>query len=207
MSNWRVWAVTGAIYIGFALLFLFPLYQQHEAALAVSRNLDNYLKTIQEHKKPATPAVISGAPVSIAINRLGIDLPIEKGYYDPFSATWTLNDYHAFVDAQTIANPLVSNQTNHNVFIYAHDFENLFEKTSQLIPGDLVNITTSNGYVFTYEYQSGSIVKPSSTYILTQQGSKDQLTLMTCSGTWYQNRHVMYLSFLNVVPVNTKATN
>ncbi|HUD06716.1 MAG TPA: sortase [Candidatus Saccharimonadales bacterium] len=205
IANWRIWTVTGIIYIGFTMLFLLPVFEQHLATITVNKDLTSYLGSIKQDKKPiSSPSLISGTPISISINRLGVNLPIEKGYYDNLDGTWTLNNYHAFVDASTVANPVVSNATTGNAFIYAHDFENLFEKTSQLIPGDLVNITTSNDYIFTYEYQSGAIVEPSSTYILTQQGNKDQLTLMTCSGAWYQNRHVMYFSFLNVQPLKSK---
>src|SRR3954469_21396116 len=81
------------------LLLVWTLFKPHPSAISV---LDQGPKPL-----PAAiqPILVSGLPVRIVIPSISIDLPIEQGFYDKATNSWTLTGYHAqFAMPSRIAN-------------------------------------------------------------------------------------------------------
>lgn len=136
---------------------------------------------------------IGGTPVRIIVPSRNIDLTVILGSYDPSTGNWTLSNNKA----QFATNSSVANNKAGNTFIYGHDIPQVFKRLEGLQPGDLAQIYTDNGYVFTYKYRTAIDVDPSNTGIFTYSGPSI-LTLQTCSGIWSQNRHLMTFDFVEV---------
>jgi LPXTG-site transpeptidase (sortase) family protein len=136
---------------------------------------------------------IGGTPVRIVVPNRTIDLPVIQGSYDPDTGNWTLSNNKA----QFALNSSVANNKLGNTFIYGHDIPQVFKRLEGLVAGDIAQIYTDNGYVFTYKYRSSIDVDPSNTNIFSYSGPSI-LTLQTCSGVWSQNRHLMTFDFVEV---------
>src|SRR5690348_9975624 len=78
-----------------ALLFLWftlnPLFIHHSSQIVFAQSPIKESKSVSSNVK-----VISGIPVRIVISPLYIDLPVDKGTYDPTTDTWTLHDLKAY---------------------------------------------------------------------------------------------------------------
>jgi len=145
-------------------------------------------------QKPAiVKRVIYGEPVSLQIERLGINLPIKNGVYDSTTGKWTLSD-DAVYFAQITALP---NNQRGNTFLYGHNDRNVFGSLSGLIGGDLAIIRTANNHIFTYVYSSDETIPPDLTSVLYANPDTPQLTMMTCEGVFSQARRLMYFNLLD----------
>jgi LPXTG-site transpeptidase (sortase) family protein len=136
---------------------------------------------------------VSGKPVRIRVASRAIDLPVIDGTYDATSGNWTLSN----TKAQFALNSSANNNRGGNTFIYGHDVPQVFKALEGLAVGDIAEVTTDNGYVFTYRYRSAIEVEPTNTSIFTYSGPPI-LTLQTCSGIWSQNRRLMTFDFVEV---------
>jgi LPXTG-site transpeptidase (sortase) family protein len=146
---------------------------------------------------------ISGSPSSISIDRLNINLPVAPGYYNFNTKKWTLDSKHVFTDNLDNANPIVSNtQTNVTVF-YGHDIPGILVNTSNLVYGDILKVNTVNGYTFTYYYDHDKVVSPTDASFLSAKNTGDSVALMTCTGEFYQSRHVMYFRLISISKINS----
>lgn len=97
------------------------------------------------------------------------------------------------------ANVLPNNLAG-NTYIYGHNNRHVFNQLPQLLPGDLVELTTSNGYVFTYETNQIVDTHPGDVDAIAPS-VKPQLTLQTCVGEHYELRRLFYLEYTGVRPV------
>ena len=132
--------------------------------------------------------IIYGEPVSITVERLGINLPIKNGVYDPTTDKWTLSDDAVFY-AQITTLP---NNQRGNTFLYGHNDKNVIGFLSELVVGDIVIIKTANNHIFTYTYTNDETVPPDLTSVLYANPDNPRLTIMTCEGVFSQARRLMY---------------
>lgn len=137
----------------------------------------------------------TGAPVSIQVPNVGINLAVIDGSYDPVKDSWTLTDDKAQFAAMTD----LPNDRAGNTFIYGHNTDAVFAKLAGLKAGDIAEIKTANNLTFQYVYSGEQIVQPSNTDILNAEPATPRLTLMTCEGIFSQTRRVMFFDFKEVV--------
>jgi LPXTG-site transpeptidase (sortase) family protein len=141
-----------------------------------------------------TPGAISGEPVHISIPSQNISIDIEPGYYNAVNKTWTLSTTKAEF-AEITSQP---NNVGGNTFIYGHNRASVFKSLLGAKTGDMAIVTTSNGHTFTYELVEQHDTDPSDVSLFNYQG-KPILTLQTCSGLWYQNRHLFTFDLVKAV--------
>lgn len=140
-------------------------------------------------------SIKTGAPVSILVPNVGINLPVIDGTYDSAKDSWTLTDDKAQFAAMTDR----PNDRAGNTFIYGHNTDPVFAKLAGLKTGDVAEVKTANDLTFRYVYSGEQIVQPSNTDILNAEPATPRLTLMTCEGIFSQTRRVMFFDFTGVV--------
>ncbi len=142
-----------------------------------------------ETVKPA----IAGKPVRIALESLGIDLPVDDGFYEPSNNSWTLSGYHAqFAHPTPPANDKIG-----NTLIYGHNNKYVFGPLKRIQSGEIAKIYTDNGHVFSYEFQEATNLNPDDTTIFSYDGPPI-LTIQTCSGNWNEWRRLFRFKFIGV---------
>jgi len=139
--------------------------------------------------KPS-PELITGTPVALDISSLNMHLAIINGYYNSKNGEWTLT----LDKAQYATVTVPPNNLSGNTLIYGHYRPEVFAYLHLIKPGAQATITTDNGYVFTYTYQSTEAFDPHDTSIFTYQGAP-RLTIQTCSGTFMQHRQMYYFQY------------
>jgi LPXTG-site transpeptidase (sortase) family protein len=189
------------VYAGIAGFLIMPTVQRMQTSQRVQTQLTQYLKQKQSHKA-VTPVPLSGTPVSISIERLGINLPVAPGYYNVSTQKWTLDNHHVFTDNYTNTNPTVSEKQSKTTVIYGHDTPGVLVKTSELTHGDILTIDTQNGYQFRYYYDKSKVVPPNDTSVLREKNKGDSVILLTCTGAWYQSRRAMYFHLIDVQKIS-----
>lgn len=182
-------------YVAVALLAAMPpisraLTEQrvHAQLIAVEQSLS------RSGSQTASAAPVSGLPIHLAIKRLGISFPISRGYYNIARNDWTLDSNHVFIDAYTNPSPLVATSQTKDVVIYGHNFNDVLGKTTEMVPGDILTLTTDNGYVFNYYFVKSTAVVPNDVSILNLEDRNYPVLLVTCTGLWDQSRRVMYFT-------------
>lgn len=150
-----------------------------------------------EKPKPAVfvQSTISGKPISVHVPRLGIDLLIVDGAYDRATDSWTLTDDKAQFATMTDQ----PNDHSGNTFIYGHNTDRVFARLAGLVSGDIVQVKTANGHIFSYAYSGEQSVLPTNTSVLSDTSATPRLTLMTCEGWLSQTRRIMYFDFKEVI--------
>lgn len=140
----------------------------------------------------STPAKVNlqGIPVRIVFPSQGVDLPVDKGYYDEAKQTWTLSGTHAQYAVMTAQ----ANNSDGNTFIYGHNNKKVFGPL-KMKTGDIAIIMTENGHKFYYSFKTVSDVQPDDVSLFNYQGPPI-LTVQTCSGAWYQNRRLFVFDLL-----------
>lgn len=147
----------------------------------------------------ADTEVIYGQPAELAIPRLGLDLKILNGSYDATTKGWTLDDWHAFWMVDT---PQLTDRSKMTI-IYGHDQENVFGHLNLLKPGDALVITTAQGALVNLRYRADAVVQP--TDVQLARSGDATVALITCSGSFYQQRRVMYFDFVSAVGPKVKS--
>ena len=138
----------------------------------------------------------TGQPVAISIPSLNINLQVIPGVYNKNNGEWTLT-----LDKAQFAEPSVTpNDVTGNTLIYGHYRPQVFAYLHLIKPGAQTVITTSNGYKFTYTYQSSEAFNPTDTSIFSYQGPP-RLTIQTCSGAFMQNRQMYFFKYDGYVKV------
>lgn len=138
--------------------------------------------------------VVQGVPVKITFPQLSLSVDVVDGTYNPHDQSWTLNGDKA--QYATITVP--ANNFSGNTFIYGHSNKQVFSKLLQLNQiGAEAIVTTRNGLNFYYRLRTIKDVKPSDVSLFAYRG-KPILTVQTCSGSWYQNRHLLSFDFVKV---------
>lgn len=139
---------------------------------------------------PVAPQAITGKPVSISIPSLNITLPVVDGAYHADSQKWDLS-----LDKAHFALPTTQpNDQSGNTLIYGHYRPQVFAYLHLIKPGATAQITTDNGYVFSYSFVDSQPLDPNDTSIFTYQGPP-RLTIQTCSGSFMQHRQMYYFHF------------
>ncbi len=142
-----------------------------------------------------TRSIKTGAPVSVLVPNVGINLSVIDGTYDAAKDSWTLTDDKAQFATMTDR----PNDRAGNTFIYGHNTDPVFAKLAGLKVGDVAEVKTANNLTFRYVYSGEQIVQPSNTDILNAEPATPRLTLMTCEGIFSQTRRVMFFDFTEVV--------
>lgn len=180
---WRVLPT----YLVVCSLFVIPILQrQHANAQAVISAQIAQARLAQQ--KPPEPIFIEGKPVRIVMPRLGIDLEVLTGGYNINASEW----FVAGVVANYAENTAYANNKQDKTLIYGHWTAKVFGNTKNLVAGDIAFVYTDNGHIFKYSYSHNQLVMPTDVGIFNEFKGKPGLVLMTCDGTWAQNRRLMY---------------
>jgi len=184
--------VTGCLFVLVGLILGYQPFMRilRESQVYAVENFPGF----SEAQKQNTPKVkIEGQPARIQLSAVGIDLPVQDGYYYPSINSWTL-DYSGAFYAKVTPPP---NNVEGNTFIYGHDVPGIFIDLAKLKPGDKAVVTTANGHSFTYAFKAVFTTQPDDTSLFQYSGPPI-LTLQTCSGTWYQNRGLFTFDLMEV---------
>lgn len=133
---------------------------------------------------------IQGMPTHLSVERLGVDLVVQPGTYDPVTKEWTLTHTEAFF-ATMSEEPGTKPGTT---FIYGHNRKSAFGPLANVQVGDTVKLTLEDGTVLTYVYARDVKVTPETTNIIYEKSDFPQLVLMTCDGLFSEARRVMYFT-------------
>lgn len=136
------------------------------------------------------PTLVTGQPVGISIPSLNINLQVIPGIYNPNNGTWTLS----LDKAQFAVASVQPNNESGNTFIYGHYRREVFAYLHLIKPGAQAFVSTSNGYTFSYTFQSTTALDPTDTSIFSYQGPP-RLTVQTCSGVLFQHRQMYYFQY------------
>lgn len=155
-------------------------------------------KAAQRPYVPSVPQVptISGRPVRIVIPDSGVDLPVDPGYYDAATDSWTLSGYHAqFAMSSTLANNRAG-----ETFLYGHNNNYVFGALRHNTPagGSEALIYTDNGHIFAYRFMGSESVGPDDVSVLSYSGSPI-LTIQTCTGSLNEWRTMFRYNFDRIV--------
>ncbi len=190
---------TGTIYL---LTAMFVWYAVHPLPRSNSVRYVS-LTTAPKHRLPAQPAIkeIAGLPVRIVIPGSSyegrvVDLPVDKGYYDQATDSWTLSGYHAqFMTISSLANNLAG-----DTYIYGHNNDYVFGALRHVTPdpGATALIYTDNGHIFSYGFVSATNVAPDATAVLDYHGPPI-LTIQTCTGSFNEVRTLYMYNFDKVI--------
>lgn len=141
----------------------------------------------------AEPKVITGKPSRLRIPSLNLDLLIADGIYNATTGEWTLSNDMVHYALMTVQ----PNDRQGNTLIYGHYRPGVFATLHTIRPGALVEVTTENGHVFTYEFTGSKVVQPTDMEILSYDG-EPMLTLQTCTGAFMQDRQLFSFEFVAV---------
>ncbi|MBI2009014.1 sortase [Candidatus Saccharibacteria bacterium] len=157
---------------------------------------------IQQSKVQALPSapipnspykkIMAGLPARIVLPDLGIDLPIDPGFYNPADKSWTLSGYRTHYAMVTT----LPNNHDGNTFIYGHNNKYVFGPVKSIQPGQKALVYTQNNYIFTYSYVSTVGVEPDDTSVFDYSGPPI-LTIQTCSGNWNEVRQMYTFKYQN----------
>jgi sortase (surface protein transpeptidase) len=156
------------------------------------------LTKIANSKQPADQAIalISGQPVRVVMPTSAIDIPLDPGYYNPNSETWTLSGYRAQFDM----NSSLANNIGGDSFIYGHNNDFVFGSLRHNTPqtGAIAYIYTSNGHIFQYSFSQVYSIGPTDTSVLFNSGPPT-LTIQTCTGSLNEWRTMYVFNFDKVL--------
>lgn len=168
------------------------LYSSHLIGIAAQASHEP--QPISRQTVSSAPKILSGKPTRITIPDSNIDLPINDGFYDKESKSWTLSDTHA--QFATMSSP--ANDRRGTTFIYGHGTDEVFGKIGTNHPsvGTAANIHTNNGRVFTYKLSRVQDMTPTDTQILRNMSDgPPRLIVQTCTGIFSEWRTMFVFSF------------
>jgi LPXTG-site transpeptidase (sortase) family protein len=163
------------------------------AALLSSESIIHLVDGVSANSHTTAPEIVSSPqteqsqnamPTHISIERIGLSVDVEPGYYDAVQQTWTASD----TKAQFATNTPQPNETAGNTFIYGHNRSHIFGNLHNARIGDEAVVTTS-GKTYTYKLAKFKDVSPTDASLFSYKG-KPVLTLQTCSGAWDQYRRL-----------------
>jgi LPXTG-site transpeptidase (sortase) family protein len=187
----RMMFISSAILVAAGIAGISPTIYYHFFNNATVTNVPANVASAAPVSKPGS-VTASGHPVQISIPSLNITLPVIDGYYNHQNGQWTLT-----LDKAQFATPSAEpNNASGNTIIYGHYRKGVFSTLHLIQPGAIAQITTSNGYVFEYKFTATYAVAPTDTSIFSYAGPPE-LTLQTCSGTWFQNRQMYHFDLID----------
>lgn len=127
----------------------------------------------------------SSIPIKLQIDSLGVDLPVEKGYFNKNTGQWNITTTSAFWSVMT-SKP---NKNRGVTFIYGHNRSSVFSSLARLKEGDSAVLYTESGQQYNYRLKYSFTTKPEDTSIFHYNGLPI-LALQTCSGAAFQNRTI-----------------
>lgn len=190
--------IIGSLYLG-AVGFMgyvgLTAYQAQTAARTPAATATQTVQTASDETPPSAPAVLSGKPVRLVVSDAGIDLPVDEGYYDQATDSWTLSDTRLQHAAITVP---ANNQAG-NTLIYGHGTDQVLAPLSNSPPsvGAVAQVYTDNGRVFTYTFRSSHNYTPNDTSIFSYSGPPI-LTVQTCTGPASEWRTMYTFDFKEV---------
>jgi LPXTG-site transpeptidase (sortase) family protein len=180
------------LYIGLAALVASPFYLSHLQKSKVEAAAHQAQTVLSQPKSRNAPAEISGRPVRIILPSESIDLPVVNGYYVSAKQSWYVSPNSANYAPNTA---LINNQKGASL-IYGHALKYIFGNTKDIKVGDKAIVYTQNGHIFEYEFSNQITVGPSDTEVFTEVDNKPVLKLLTCGGSWSQNRRIMTFNLI-----------
>lgn len=159
-------------------------------------------------QRPHVPArvkpsfqIVSGLPNRIVIPDSSwdgrvVDLPIDPGYYDAATDTWTLSGYRAqFVMFSSLPNNYIG-----ETYIYGHNNDYVFGALRHVTPavGSTALLYTTNGHIFSYTFNHATSIGPDVTSVLTYTG-RPIMVIQTCTGSFNEVRTLYYYDFQKVL--------
>jgi len=173
--------------------FLLPAWQHH-AAVANALEAEKLAQRNLSIMKAAKNSKVEGQPNRILIPRLGIDLKIIDGEYSFTSSSWSVSND----TANYAKNTKVPNNKKDKTLIYGHWTPGVFGPTKDLKAGDTAYVYTSNNHILVYRYEYIEVVKPTDTHVFNEFKGRPGLVLMTCQGSWAQDRRLMFFNLQGV---------
>lgn len=174
------------LYIGLAALVASPFYMTYKHDQQVLATAKSAQQKLQE--APQEEKIISGKPVRIVLPDVGIDLPVVEGKYISAEKGWSVSPVYANYAVNTY--PI--NNSKGTTLIYGHALIYVFGRTQNLKPGNTALVYTDNGHIFQFRFTNSRTVNPSDTELFSQLNTnRPILKLMTCGGSWSQNRRIM----------------
>jgi LPXTG-site transpeptidase (sortase) family protein len=159
------------------------------------RNAPINAQALVSNEPVVTPdPLLSGTPVSIKIESVGIALEVAPGVYNPNDQSWSLSLDKAHWGNMTYP----ANNKSGLTFIYAHNRRGVFKSLPNVKLGDIAIVTTDNNQTFTYSFTASTVTKPEDASIFNYSG-KPILVLQTCTGTWYENRQLFVFDYASVL--------
>jgi len=200
LQKLRFFSNIGILYL---LTMAFAWYAIQPLSLFGPVRTVSITKTAQLPHVVAVPSfkVVSGLPVRIVLpdsSWLGVtvDLPVDEGYYDSTSNSWTLSGYRAqFMMISSLANNYAG-----ETYIYGHNNDYVFGALRHVTPspGAPALVYTSNGHIFEYGFVSASNFAPTNTSVLDYNGPPI-LVIQTCTGSFNEVRTLYKYNFVKVV--------
>lgn len=173
--------MSAALIIGGAIILNGYGISQRVQAEAVANAANAPAMAIDQ--SAVSPEAVQGIPIHINVADVGVNIGVDKGYYNAKNGKWTLSDTAAFYGTMTAP----ANSESGNTFIYGHNANDIFGNLRDAKVGMQAIVTTDNGYKFVYTLATFKAVSPSDVTLI-QPTEAPTLTLQTCSGTWYQFR-------------------
>lgn len=124
---------------------------------------------------------------SLSVPRLGINLTLQAGKYQPKTATWTLDRHHAFIMADT-AIPT----------IYGHNIAAVFKPLAGIATNELLHIQDNQGSTLLFAYKGEQKVRPSDSHVLNNSAD-NTLRLITCDAAPFSYRRVLEFSYQGIL--------
>ncbi len=138
-------------------------------------------------------SVAPGYPTRVVVNDAGIDIAVDKGYYNASTKKWTISRDKAYYAVMTDR----PNTKGGNTFIYGHNRSNVFSRLLKIKSGSIANVITDNNQKYIYRLERSYTTNPSDSSILFYEG-EPILTLQTCSGANFQNRTLFIFKLVEV---------
>lgn len=171
-----------------AVILSMPWIQSNLRKATIYKSMNSVTASAETTRQETTT---SGKPVHLLLPSVAIDLDVASGYRKSNSEEWVVSSDKAHF--ANITSPI--NNKSGNTVIYGHDIQAVFKPTSGLKIGDELIIYTDNNLWFKYRYTGETNVAPTDTSVLTKQSAKPTVTLITCSGLFYQTRKLMTFTF------------
>lgn len=197
---WRNVRYFSSVSIIYGLTLLFALYliapttvlpkNPHPVVLA---------QTLPQAETQTPPFKIGGFPIHLvmtqASNGLHVDLPVERGEFNPADGSWTLSDTAAFFAMPS----MLANDTKGVTLIYGHNRQEVFGYISALHKGEGATavVTTDNGHTFTYAYDDYVTLGPDDVSIFKYDGPPT-LLIQTCGGRFFEYREIFRFNLIQV---------
>jgi Sortase domain len=195
-------SVTAALLYSFTILTIVLALQPFPSGKNQYKTLsDTYLS--RAVTKSLNVNLVAGRPIRLVIQSVYvyqpnqyINVPIDPGYYDASTASWTLSGYHAQFDMAS--NP--ANNYSGETFIYGHNNDYVFGGFRHHPPvvGAEALVYTANDHIFIYRFTHSQRLSPNDTSILNYQGPPE-LLIQTCTGSLNEWRTMYWFNFERIL--------